>query len=336
MFETLDAAGCPRCLIISHPQSGLRAVIALHDTTLGPAAGGVRTRAYLSIEAAVREAAALAEAMTVKCALGGLAAGGGKAVVLDHPGLKRNEAFEQLGREVEALGGLFRTGADLGTNAQDTAAMARHTRYVHTDERSLAASVGRGMLACVRACAEVNGRPSVVGLRVAVQGAGVIGAAVSSALSDAGADITISDIDRARADSVAARCGGRVVAPEHLLAADVDVLAPCALGGVLTAQIAAEIRAWAVCGAANNILADREAARVLWERGVLHVPDPIASAGAVVDGIGDTVMGIGDRAAMIDALGETAKQVLSTASSSDALPIDVAAKIARARIELGR
>jgi leucine dehydrogenase len=325
----------PRAHVVRDVRAGLEAVIVLDDTTLGPAAGGVRTRAYPSAIAAVKDCARLAHAMTIKCALAGLDAGGGKAVVLDHDGLDRPRAFRALGEAVEALGGVFRTAGDLGTRADDLAAMAETTRYVHTEERDLAAAVGRGHAACVAACAAARGT-SIDRLRVAVQGAGAIGAAVARALAARGARITIADVERTRAIALAGEIGAEIVPPEELLLAPCDVLAPCAIGGVIDGALAARIGAWAVCGAANNVFADDRAARVLHERGVLVIPDVLASAGAVIDGIGASVMGLPDRTPMIDALGDTAAALLREAAATGRTTTDLAHARARARIMAAR
>lgn len=333
LFDALAATAPAHCIAVADAASGLRAFLVLDDLRLGPAAGGVRTRAYPSADAALADALALARAMTLKCALAGLAAGGGKCVVLDHPGLDRDRAFEALGARIEALGGLFRTAGDLGTGAADLAAMARRTRYVHTDEADLAASVARGLLRCIEACAAARGgAPSVNGLTVAVQGAGAIGAAAAHALAAAGARVLVADLDVARARRLADATGARVVAPDEILFADADVVAPCATGGVLTAAAAARLRAWAVCGAANNILAASDAAAALAQRGILHVPDVIASAGAVIEGIGRTVMNLPDRTSLIDALGATAATVLAEARATGRTPTAVAESLAHRRL----
>ncbi|HLM76174.1 MAG TPA: Glu/Leu/Phe/Val dehydrogenase dimerization domain-containing protein, partial [Polyangiaceae bacterium] len=174
-------------IFITDPPSGLRAFLVLDSLALGPAAGGVRTRRYPSAESALRDALDLARAMTLKCALAGLDAGGGKCVVMDHEGLDRPRAFEHLGRRIEALRGAFRTAGDLGTTKEDLEAMARGTRYVYLDERGLTSAVARGMLRCIEACAAERGRKDVAGMRVAIQGAGSIGSAVAEALSNEGA-----------------------------------------------------------------------------------------------------------------------------------------------------
>ena len=335
IFEELERTGAPRALFFSDAPSGLRAALVIDDLTLGPAAGGVRTWAYPSVEAAIADAAALARAMTVKCALAGLDAGGGKAVVLDHAGLDRRRAFEVLGRRIEELGGMFRTAGDLGTRSEDLDAMARGTRYVHVEEDDLSAAVARGLVRCIEACARVRsgaGADGLAGVRVAIQGAGAIGAAVARALAAAGAVLAVADVDGDRADAVARETGARTVLPHEILRADVDIVAPCAIGGVIDEAVATELRAWAVCGAANNVITGPAAAETLRARRILHVPDPIASAGAVIEGIGRTVMGLSDRAPLIDRLGETAETVLRRARAEDRTSIAIAEELARERI----
>ncbi len=330
-FDALETTGLAQAIFVSDAPSGLRAIIAIDDLTLGPAAGGIRTMRYASVEQALIDVAGLARAMTLKCALGGLDAGGGKAVVIDHEGLDRKRAFEVLGARVEELGGLFRTAGDLGTTVADLEAMAETTKYVHTEEVDLSAAVARGLLRCVEACCDVKG-VDIEGLRVGVQGVGSIGAAVCRALADAGAELVIADIDTEAAMALAPLINARTVAPEAILEAEVDVLCPCAVGGVLTEEAAAKVRAWAVVPGANNALASEAASQALHQRGVLLVPDVIASAGAVVDGIGRTVMLLDDRTLLIDRLGETAREVLDRSAERDLPATEVARKLARERI----
>jgi leucine dehydrogenase len=333
MWEVFEERA-ERCIVWTDRASGLRAVVVLDDMTLGPAAGGVRTRAYASLADAVSDASKLARAMTHKCALAGLAAGGGKAVVLDHAGLDRARAFARLGVLVEELGGLFRTAGDLGTTAADLEQMARHTRYVHTDATGLSEAVGRGLLRCIEACARERG-VALRGLRVAIQGAGAIGGAAARALAEAGAEVTIADVDGERVRALASETGASIASPAGVLELPVDVVAPCAVGGVVDEAVARRLNAWAVCGAANNILADDATARVLRQRGILHVPDVIASAGAVIEGIGRTVMCLPDRRPLIDRLGATASEVFARARS-EGVPESVAAlALARSLLEAG-
>jgi leucine dehydrogenase len=333
-LRQLDGRAPERIERIEDASLGLLAFVVLDSTALGPAAGGVRTKAYPSEDAALLDAARLARAMTLKCAVGGLDAGGGKAVVLEHPELDRAAAFAELGRRVEALRGDFRTAGDLGTTAADLAAMGEVTRYVHTDTDSLAGAVARGVLRCAEACADMAGRPGLSGIRVAVQGCGDIGAAVAEAMRGAGARLLLADLDEARAEALAARLDAEVTSASEVLFADVDLVAPCAVGDVLTADNVSQLRAWAVCGGANNICADLDAHRALQRREVLFVPDLISSAGAVIEGIGWTVMGLDDRGGLIDTLRQTAALVLEDSAADGRTPFEHA--IRRAEVRLAR
>jgi leucine dehydrogenase len=335
VFDRMRDLDLARVVLWRDAASGLQAIVALDEVTLGPAVGGVRTRAYPDPGAALAEVAALARAMTIKCAVAGVDAGGGKCVVLDHGGLDRPRAFRVLGARIAELGGLFRTAGDLGTTAADLAAMAERCPWVHADEAALAAAVGRGVLRCVEACAAVRGA-QVAGLHVAIQGCGAIGGAVARALAGAGVRLTVADLDAARAAALAAETGAALADPATILTLPVDIVAPCALGGVVDAPVAEAMRAWALCGAANNILASPDAEEALLARDVLVVPDVVSSAGAVVEGIGRTVMGLADRTPLIDALGVTARRILEEARAAGARPTAIAEGIAHARIAAAR
>ena len=286
-------------ITVREPSLGLVAFICLDDETLGPAAGGIRTRAYPNEGAAIADVQSLARAMTVKCALGGLAAGGGKAVVVDTPELRRAPAFEALGDAIQALDGRFRTAGDLGTTPADLATVARHTQYVHSDEPELAAAVALGLRRCLEAATATRQRP-LAGLRVAIQGCGAIGAAVARELSAAGAALVLADLDLARATALAEELGATTIAADAVLTADCDVIAPC------------------------------DVASQLVERDILPVPDVLASAGAVIDGIGRSVMGLADRRPLIDRLGATTAAVLAQALASGRPPQRVALELADA------
>lgn len=335
MLERMQDLEVDRVVLWRDAASGLEAILVIDDVTLGPAAGGVRTQVYRSPGDALADAAALARAMTLKCALAGLTAGGGKCVVLDHAGLDRARGFRILGERIAELGGLFRTAGDLGTTAADLAAMASRCPWVHTEESGLAGAVAHGLLRCIEACAALRG-VAVAGLRVAVQGAGSIGAAVARRLSAAGARLIVADVDAARARAVAGETGATVGDPAAILTAPVDVIAPCAVGGVIDVVAAQSMRAWAVCGAANNLLASPEAEDALIARGVLAVPDVVASAGAVIEGIGRTVMQLADRTPLIEALGTTARRILEESRLTGARPSAIARQMASAQLAARR
>jgi len=331
----LESAEVARAFAFRDDTCGLRGYLVLDDLTLGPAAGGIRTCAYHSDDDALADVQRLARAMTLKCSISGLDAGGGKAVVLCGEDLDRPTAFTRLGELVEDLGGAFYTAGDLGTTGADLATMAAQTRYVRTDEVDLAAAVGRGLVHCIDAVATRRGR-TLAGLRVAVQGCGAIGGAAARALAAAGVELLLADMNPARSAALADELGATAAHARDILMAEVDIVAPCAVGAAFTEEVAAEVRAWAVCGGANNILASPEVGRVLAQRDILFVPDMISSAGAVIEGVGEGIMGLSDREPLIERLGQTTREVLDEAESSGRTPNEVAEQRARARIDAKR
>ena len=325
-------------LTVNEPALGLEAWVVLDSTRLGPAAGGVRTQAYPSPEAALADALALARAMTLKCALAGLDAGGGKAVVRLTPELQREAAFEHLGEVVAGLQGRYHCAGDLGTTAADLAAMARRAPWVHQDTVTLGAAAGRGVVAAMGACARHAGRAGLAGLQITIQGCGDMGQAVAQAATAAGARVSLCDLDRARAEALAAQLRGQgaqaqVIPAEDAFTAPADLFAPCAGGGVLGPDEAQALSAWGVCGAANNPLRGPEVEAALLARGVRYVPDFLASAGAVIEGVGRAVMGLHDTGPLLDRVGDTALTVLRAAEAQGALPSAVAQALAMGRVE---
>jgi leucine dehydrogenase len=304
-LDALALAGGERCLVVSNPKASLKAIIALDSLALGPALGGIRTLQYESERDALRDAVRLASAMTLKCAIAGLDAGGGKAVVMADPAMDREAAFCALGAYIEELGGLYRAGGDLGTTERDLAAAASKTRFVETNATELSEAAGLGVLRCIEACAERAARGPLRYLRVAVQGCGGMGAAVARALAEAGVDLVVADIDPAKARGLAEEVGADVIDPAAALLADVDIVAPCATGDVIDETVARQMQAWAICGAANNQMADLGAEEVLRQRGILWVPDFISSAGAVIRGAARQGLCAMEWRAAIDELGVT-------------------------------
>jgi leucine dehydrogenase len=321
-FEELSSAGAHRILALQDKGSGLRAFIALDDTTLGPACGGIRTLAYNSTAEALTDVAKLASAMTLKCAIAGLDAGGGKAVVMLQPEMDRAAAFRRLGDFIEDLGGLFRTAGDLGTTYEDLLQIAKRTSHVNTSSNQLSTATGQGIVNCIRACASDRGLTGLDGLQIAVQGCGLIGSGVARSLAAQGAKVTVADVDENKAKILANEIGGKWITADKILTTEVDIISPCAVGGVVTPQIVNDIRAWAICGGANNQLSDKSVDALLAARGIAYVPDFLASSGAVIDGIARTVMN-SDPNAFIARLEETALLILQQArkegSGTDAI-----------------
>jgi len=335
LFELVHEQKARHLLVWGDRDTGLRALCVIDDVTRGPAAGGVRLQPYPSFLDALRDASLLARAMTQKCALAGLDAGGGKIVVIEHAGLKRRAAFDVLGQRLADLGGRFYAGGDLGTKAADLEAMAAHSRFVHQDLVGACAGVARGVLRCVEAAAEVRGR-QVAGLRIAIQGCGSVGAAVAAALAQAGAHVHVADVDQTRAENVARSVGATVLPADEVLFADVDVVSPCAVGGVLTTARVERVRAWGIVGGANNVLSSPTVADLLHRRGILYVPDVVSSAGGVAEGIGADVMGLADRLPLIDRLGPLARSILTESRERDVSSVVVADERARASVAAAR
>lgn len=288
LFEPLDGsadAGWQRVLAVQDRRSGLRAIVVLHSVARGPAFGGIRRVAYASEQAGFADAKRLAHAMTLKCALADLPAGGGKTVIFDHPGLEREAAYELLGRAIDRLGGEYVCGPDIGTGDADLEVLRRATRWVNPAGNDASRSTAAGVLAGLRGLSRVVFEDEEIGRRrYVIQGLGAVGFAVASALRDAGATVIGWDVDAAARER--ARAAGVVlIGGARLLAEPCDVFMPCALGGVLTRDACAGASWKAVCGAANNQLADDGVADLLLQRNIAWAPDFVVNAGAVIEGV---------------------------------------------------
>jgi len=263
---------------------GLRAVIAIDDTTLGPAVGGVRFRAYPSEDAAIRECCRLAAAMTLKNAAAELPFGGAKSVILDTGAhIDREALMQRFGTFVARTGGAYIPGVDMGTTVEDLATMGTAGAEVACSEEDPSPWTALGVAAAIRAAVEhVDARTDLDGLRVLVQGAGHVGATLARDLASDGAAILVADVDAQRAAALAEELDGSVVAPEAVLSTECDVLAPCAIARVITLETVARLRCRIVAGAANDTLAELACAGLLAARGITYVPDFIANAGGVI------------------------------------------------------
>ena len=290
---------------VSDPASGLRAIIAVHSTHLGPGAGGTRFWHYADSADAVVDALRLSRGMSYKNAMAGLALGGGKGVILaDAARAKTPEMLAAYGRAIQSLGGKYVTAQDVGMNIADMAAVRRETPYVsglpvsggaiggdpgpHT-----ARGVFLGVLAAVR---RALAKGNVAGLHIAVQGAGSVGGGLARLAAAQGARVSIADVDVDRAERLAREVGGSVVATDEVLGLDADVISPCALGAILTSQSIDALRAPIVAGGANNQLATPDCGARLHARGVLYAPDYVINAGGIInvasEYLGDTDPGI--------------------------------------------
>lgn len=323
-------------VVLNDRALGLQAIIAIDSTHRGPAFGGVRRLAYPTEEAALGDALALASAMTFKTALAGLAAGGAKTVIMHREGLASAEVYARVGAAIERLGGRYVSGPDLGTGDEELGWLRRETTYVNPAANDAADSTAQGVLAGLRATWRfLDIEPK--GSAAAVQGCGAVGLAVIRALVALGVRVTAADTSAA-AVRAAKEAGAQIVAPSRLLETPCDVLVPCAVGGVLSAELVPRLRCKAVCGSANNQLRAPEVALTLREHGIVHAPDIIVSAGAVIEGVLTVLEGAqaADAAvkAAIDRIEGTTLELLEEAARLQQPPSVVA--IAMAQDRLGR
>ncbi|HWI86158.1 MAG TPA: Glu/Leu/Phe/Val dehydrogenase dimerization domain-containing protein [Sphingomonas sp.] len=288
----------------SDPASGLRAIIAIHSTHLGPAAGGTRFWHYADANDAVTDALRLSRGMSFKNAMAGLPVGGGKGLILaDADRTKTPEMLAAFGRAIESLGGRYVTAEDVGMGEADLVAIGRETRHVSglpVDEGHAGGDPGpstaMGVFLGVKAAiGRALGRDSARGVHVAIQGVGSVGGGLARLLAAEGARLTLADVDAKRAEQLAEELGGTVADTASILAIEADVVSPCALGAVLTESTIDMLRAPIVAGGANNQLRTPEDGDRLHARDILYAPDYVINAGGIIN-VTLEYLGHGDRA----------------------------------------
>ena len=330
--------------IVRDDEAGLLAVIAIHSTVLGPAMGGVRRLGYPSVDDAVYDALRLSAAMTLKNSAAGLPLGGGKSVIVDAGAEPSDALLDAFADAVEGLAGGYVAAEDIGTTPSHMDRISARTSWVAGQSHdaggngdpspATATTVFGSMLA---AAARRWREPDIEGARVGVLGVGKVGGRLASMAAMAGAEVIVADVDAARATSVAAAVGAEVVEPDDVISLSLDVLAPCARGGVLTPDVAASLAVEIVCGAANNILSDDAVADRLAERDILYVPDFIANAGGIIH-VGGSFLGW-KAATIAEQVSESVDRcagVLDEASRRGVTPLRVGHERANARLARGR
>jgi glutamate dehydrogenase/leucine dehydrogenase len=333
-----------RVVVFRDAEAGVAGVIAIHSTVLGPAMGGLRLNAYPTLEAAMLDALRLSRAMSLKNAAAGLDLGGGKAVVIDDGRWgtpDREKRMRAVGRAIAELGGSYITAEDVGTSPADMDAIAAVTSHVagRSCERGGSGNpspyTARTVFAAIESAVRVRlDRPGLEGVRVGVQGVGQVGARLVGLLADAGAIVSVADLDAERAIAVAGAYGATAQPLEGFLEQDVEVLAPCALGGAIDAATVPRLRAPVVAGAANNPLADAEVATLLAERGILYVPDFVANCGGIID-VGAEALGLPEarRDELLEEAFRRTHRLLGEAASKKRMPIELAEDLALRRID---
>ncbi len=292
VFDRIGADDYEQVVFCHDRGTGLRAIVAIHSTRLGPALGGTRFYPYASEAEGLEDVLRLARGMTYKAAAAGLDLGGGKAVIFGDPARDKHEALMRAyGRYVDALGGRYLTAEDVGTTQDDMDLVRRETRFVTGVSRELGGSgdpslaTAYGVLWAMKAVARrLWGDTSLVGRHVAVAGVGKVGRALVAHLVEERARVTVADVTPAAVERAVGEAGAEAVGVEKIHAVECDIYSPCALGGALRAETIPELRCAAVVGSANNQLADGVAsARLLAETGVLYAPDFVANAGGLIN-----------------------------------------------------
>ncbi len=334
----------------SDTETGLRCIIAIHSTRLGPAAGGCRMWPYTSSAEAITDVLRLSRGMSYKNAMAGLPLGGGKAVILGDPARHKSPAlFAAFGRIVDGLQGRYVTAEDVGVTEHDMSHIAGTTRHVAGLPRAAGAGAqqkaggnpspktARGVYAGIRAALlHVHGDESVAGRHIAVQGLGGVGGNLCQLLHEAGARLTIADISEDRAAAIAQATGATVSTIEDILTTDADVLSPCALGGVLNDDSIPRLRVPIVAGGANNQLLEDRHGAALADRGVLYAPDYVINAGGIINVCGEhlgnwTEADVDQR---VEAIGDTLGTIFRAAAEQQQPTNIVADAMARDRIGL--
>ncbi|MDP6404727.1 MAG: Glu/Leu/Phe/Val dehydrogenase dimerization domain-containing protein [Alphaproteobacteria bacterium] len=290
VFEAAEYDGHERVLFVNEPDVGLRAIIAIHNTNLGPALGGCRMWPYASEAEAVRDVLRLSKGMTYKAAMAKVKLGGGKSVIIaDSHKDKRPELLHAMGRWIDTLGGRYITGEDIGTNPFDMAEIKKETKCVtclreedggYGDPAPLTAL---GAFQSISAGAErALGSADLSGLHVALQGVGNVGFNLCRLLSEAGARLTVADVIEANAQRAVDEFGAEMVAPEAIYDVDAEVFAPCAGGAILNDDTVPRLKAKVIAGAANNQLDEDRHGLELAQRGIVYLPDYVANGGGLI------------------------------------------------------
>ena len=343
VLEQIGRFGGEGIHVVADHDSGLRAIIAVHSTVLGPALGGTRFRPYDNFESALEDVLRLSRAMTYKAAVANLRLGGGKAVIVGDPNqIKSDALLEAYGRAVDALAGRYVTAEDVGTTMKDMMTVRRTTRHVtglpvvEGGSGDPSPATARGVMAAMKSVAEhLWGGPDLEGRRIAIQGIGKVGRALANLLNAEGCELLVSDVDAEVAESQAARVGADVIPPADMLKQPCDIFSPCALGGVFDAGTISILDCAAVVGSANNQLADEADAGRLAAEGILYAPDFVVNAGGIVniaeelhpDGYSKT------RALKrVDRIGESTSRILNAARDRDITTLAAAKAVAEERL----
>ncbi|MFC5540291.1 MAG: Glu/Leu/Phe/Val dehydrogenase dimerization domain-containing protein [Bacilli bacterium] len=305
IFKYMEKYDYEQLIFCHDKNSGLKAIIAIHDTTLGPALGGARMWPYKSEEEAIEDALRLARGMTYKNAISGLNLGGGKTVIIGDPAKDKNEEmFRALGRFIQSLNGRYITAEDVGTTVEDMDLIYEETDYVTGISPTYGSSgnpspvTAYGVYLGMKASAkEAFGDDSLRGKRIAVQGLGNVAYHLCKHLHEEGAKLIVTDINQDRVKRAVDEFGAEAVEPEDIYKQEVDIFSPCALGAIINDETIPQLKAKVIAGSANNQLKESRHGQILHEKGIVYAPDYVINAGGVIN-VADELYGYNRERAM--------------------------------------
>lgn len=342
IFQRMEEYDYEELLFFQDKATGLRAIVAIHDTTLGPALGGCRFWQFTSERAAIDDALRLARGMTYKAAAAGLDLGGGKSVIIGNPKThKTEELLRAFGRFIQTLRGRYIVAEDVGTSPDDMKIIHKETRYVAGIETVRGGSgdpspvTAYGLLHGMQACArEVFGTRELAGFTVAIQGAGHVGYNLAKYLRKEGARIIVTDLYKKNAKRVVDEFGAEYVKPDEIYSVECDVFSPCALGGILDDANIRKLKCRIVAGSANNQLKTGRHGYRLAERGILYAPDFVINSGGLIN-VADEMRGYNRSRAMHRAarIYNAVARVIKLSREEGVPPHEAADRVAERRLE---
>jgi leucine dehydrogenase len=342
LFESVTDMGHEQVLFCHGKDPVIKAIIAIHDTSLGPAMGATRMLPYPNEEAALKDALRLSRGMTYKAACAGIPVGGGKAVIVGHPENKTEDLLRAYGRFVESLNGRFITGQDVNLTPDDVRAISKETRYVvGVEERSggPAPVTAWGVFLGLKAAVEFRLQTkNLNGIKVAVQGLGNVGQNLCRHLYEYGAKLYVTDISPKKTEEVKRLFGATVVEPDDIYSLDVDVLSPCALGGILNSETIPQIKASVIAGAANNQLGVEQLhGSMLVAKDILYAPDYVINAGGLIN-VYNEMVGYNEERAFkqVENIYDTLLEIFERAQKQGISTNDASKQLAEDRINKAR
>ncbi|KOO43981.1 branched-chain amino acid dehydrogenase [Priestia koreensis] len=342
IFKYMEQYDYEQLVFCQDKQSGLKAIIAIHDTTLGPALGGTRMWTYESEEAAIEDALRLAKGMTYKNAAAGLNLGGGKTVIIGDPKKhKSEELFRAFGRYIQGLNGRYITAEDVGTTVEDMDLIYQETDYVTGISPAFGSSgnpspvtafgVYQGMKAAAKAA---FGSDSLEGKVIAVQGVGNVAYNLCRHLHEEGAQLIVTDINKESVKRAVEEFGAKAVEPDEIYGVECDIYAPCALGATINDQTIPQIKAKVIAGAANNQLKESRHGDMIHEMGIVYAPDYVINAGGVIN-VADELYGYNRERALkkVEGIYQNIERVIEIANRDRIATYAAADRLAEERIE---